>query len=232
MERAFYEFGINTFYWSSPRSRKMGAGLINLAASHRDEIVIILQSYDRFGWTIDRSVRKGLKALETEYADIVLLGWHNRHPPKRLVHEAFELKEKGMVRHVGMSGHKRRLFGEITRQKDSPIDVFMVRYNAAHRGAEEEIFPFLPDEGRQGIMTYTATRWGKLLNPRKMPPGERPMTAAECYRFALTNLDVDLCMAAPRNEEEMITGLTAVREGPLSEDEMARAIRIGNHVHG
>ena len=34
--------------------------------------------------------------------------------------------------------------GEVARRTDSPIDILMVRYNAAHRGAERDVFPLLP----------------------------------------------------------------------------------------
>ena len=40
----------------------------------------------------------------------------------------------------------------------------MVRYNAAHRGAESEVFAAL-GANRQAIIAYTATRWGLLLKP-------------------------------------------------------------------
>jgi len=42
--------------------------------------------------------------------------------------------------------------------------MLMLRYNAAHRGAEKDVFAVLPAE-RPAIVAYTATRWGKLLQP-------------------------------------------------------------------
>ena len=38
---------------------------------------------------------------------------------------------------------------------------------------------------RPGTVSFTATRWGKLLDPKKMPSGEKPLTAADAYRFVL-----------------------------------------------
>jgi aryl-alcohol dehydrogenase-like predicted oxidoreductase len=145
---------------------------------------------------------------------------------------ALKLKERGLVRFLAMSGHNRPLFGETARRAESPIDIFMVRYNAAHRGAEEEIFPHLPEDGGPGVTTYTATRWGKLLDPRKMPPGERPLTAAECYRFVLSHPRVDLCMTGPRSLEEFESGVAALAAGPLDPEERERIRRIGDFVRG
>jgi len=161
-----------------------------------------------------------------------LLGWHNRRPFRKIIDEALKLKEQGLVRFMAMSGHKRRFFGDIARTNDPPIDIFMLRYNAAHTGAEEDIFLHLPTENRPGVTVYTATRWGKLLNPKKMPPGEQPLNAADCYRFVLSNPHVDLCMMGPRNEQEMLEGLKALKQGPLADAEMARIRQIGKYVHG
>jgi aryl-alcohol dehydrogenase-like predicted oxidoreductase len=231
VEKAFHEYGINLF-WDIPRNKGMRDGLRTLVRSHRDKIILVLSSYDHIGITVRRSITKGMKALGIDYVDIALLGWHNWQPPKILIHNALELVDKGLVRFIAMSGHNRRLFGTIAQQTDSPIDIFTVRYNAAHRGAENDIFPHLPAEGAPGLTTYTATCWGKLLNKKKMPPGEHPLTASECYRFVLSDPHVDLCMMGPSTEQEMVEGLSALEGGPLSQEEMARVRRIGDYVHG
>ncbi len=231
IERAYHEYGINYFYWGSRRTEKMGDALRHLVKDHREDMVIVLQSYDHLGWTVKKSVEKGLNALGVECADVVLLGWHNRYPQK-ILSEALKLKERGLVRFIAMSGHKRKTFGAIAQKNDSDIDVFMIRYNAAHTGAEEDIFPHLPADNRPGITIYTATRWGKLLKQKKMPPGEKPLTASDCYRFVLSHPNVDLCIMGPKTEEQMLGGLETLEKGPLSEAEMERVRKIGDYVHG
>jgi aryl-alcohol dehydrogenase-like predicted oxidoreductase len=42
---------------------------------------------------------------------------------------------------------------------------------------------------------------------------------------------VDVCMAGPKNLEEMREALAALQLGPLSEEEMARMQRIGDYIH-
>jgi aryl-alcohol dehydrogenase-like predicted oxidoreductase len=128
-----------------------------------------------------------------------------------------------------MSGHQRRLFPKIAA--DRQFDLFHVRYNAAHRGAENDIFPHLPDENRPGIISYTATRWGQLLNPKKMPPGEPVPAPSDCYRFALSHPAVDVCLCGPRNMDQMQAALPALELGPLDEGDMERMRRIGDYVH-
>ncbi len=232
IEKAYHEHGINYFFWSTPRREAMKTALTNIARKEREKIVIAVQSYDHSGFLNGRAVDKALKALDLDYADILILGWFNSIPGGRILHQCRTMIEKGKIRFVGMSGHKRKTFGALAGMDKSPIDVFMVRYNAAHTGAESDIFPRLKKENRPGVTVYTATSWRKLLKPEKMPPNEAPLRASDCYRFVLSNPNVDLCHFGPASEAEMEEGLTALAKGPLSGEEMTRIRKIGNYVHG
>ena len=51
------------------------------------------------------------------------------------------------------------------------LDLLMIRYNAAHRGAETEIFP-VTDSTSLPVVVYTCLRWGALLQSTPDdPPG-------------------------------------------------------------
>ena len=231
VEKAYHEYGVNYFFWSSPRRKGFKEAVQHLAQTERDKMVIALQTYDHQGLFMRHFVEKGLRALNIDFADVLILGWFNYIPGGRVIDTALKLKEEGKVRFLGMSGHKRPIFGQMAGQADIPIDIFMVRYNAVHRGAESEIFPFLPDENRPGVITYTTTCWSKLLKADKMPIGENPLTSTECYRFALSNPNVNLCLTAPKNRKEMDKALSTLDSVPLSTDEMERIRRIGDLIH-
>jgi len=229
-EEAF-DHGCNYFYLGSGRHRAgMKQAIRNICKrGYRDQLVIALHNYARLGMFTGHAVQKTLQSLGIDAADILILGWHNRRPFNMLLDRAMALKEKGLVKFIGMSGHKRALFPKLA--EDGIFDVFHVRYNAAHRGAEQDVFPLLPGENRPGIVTYTATRWKHLLDPKKMPPGESPLTAAECYRFILSNPAVDVCLSGPANTDQMREAISALEKGPLTPDEMKRIQDIGDHVH-
>jgi aryl-alcohol dehydrogenase-like predicted oxidoreductase len=106
------------------------------------------------------------------------------------------------------------------------LDALMIRYNAAHRGAEKEIFATL-GEDRPGIIAYTATRWGRLLKPAS---GLSPMTAAECYRFSVGNDSVDLALCGAANFDELKADVEGVLSGPLPEERLAAIERFGDAV--
>ena len=79
---------------------------------------------------------------------------------------------------------------------------------------------------------YFTWAWGRLLNPKKMPAGEAPPSAADCYRFALSHPAVDVCMMGARTVGDMRENLRALDLGPLDADEMARIRRVGDHCYG
>jgi aryl-alcohol dehydrogenase-like predicted oxidoreductase len=177
-------------------------------------------------------VERWLKKLELEWVD--LLFQDLRKPPsQKLTEQVGRLREAGKVRLLGMSSHKRPLLGQIASGAvKSPVDFFHVRYNAVHSGAEQEVFPHLPEENRPGVVVFTATCWRKLLKPKLVPAGEAPLTAADCYRFVLSHPDVNVCITAPKTAEQMEDNLKVLDAGPLDEEEMARLRRIGDHIYG
>lgn len=227
--RAF-EAGVNYFFWGSVRTPEMALAIREIARAHRQDLVVVLQVYVRSPFWLARSVEKGLRILGLDQADILLLGWHQQPPAARLLEGVERLRERGLFRFLGISSHKRPLFREFLRV--GRYDVFHLRYNAAHRGAETEIFPFLPPQDAPGIVSFTNTRWGDLLKERNMPSGMRPPTAVDCYRFVLTNPHVHVAICGPKNEREMDQALETLCRGPMDEEELARMRAIGDHVHG
>jgi len=232
IEEAF-ERGCNYFTWGTVlkgRSPHMGQAIRNIVAKgQRGRMVLAMFSYAHWPAMTERLFVRGLKDAGLDHADILILGYFSRRPSRRILDGARRMKERGLVRFIGLSGHNRKLVAALSRE--GLIDVFHIRYNAAHRGAETEIFPFVGGENRPGIINFTATRWGQLMNPKKMPPGEPPATAPDCYRFVLSHPAVDVCMVGAKTEEQMKEDLKVLDLGPMSEDELIRMRRIGDFIH-
>ncbi len=232
-EEAF-EKGCNYFNWGTVvkgRSSKMGEAIKNIArGGKRDKLVLAIISYAHNAYLTESLFKRGFDDLGIEYADVLLLGYFPKRPPQKVIDGAMRMKEKGLVRFIGISSHNRKLFPEL--QKEGLFDIFHIRYNAVHRGAETETFPYITGEDRAGIVSFTATRWKKLLKPKKMPPGELAPSAIDCYRFVLSNPSVDVCLMGAKNMEQMRENLVTLDRGPMTEEELDRMRRIGDHLYG
>jgi aryl-alcohol dehydrogenase-like predicted oxidoreductase len=199
-------------------------------AGKRDGLIVVIQSYSRSAALMEVSYRRALNRLALDHADVLLLGWYKKKPPRRILERAMTMKEKSMFRYLAISSHNRRLFPELLEEE--MFDLFHIRYSGAHRKAETEAFPYLQGSNRPGIVSYTATRWGRLLDQRKMPPGEAAPSASDCYRFVLSHPAVDVCMTGPKNLEQMRHALRTLDLGPLGNEELERMRKIGDYVRG
>ncbi|HEV2245767.1 MAG TPA: aldo/keto reductase [Terriglobia bacterium] len=115
-------------------------------------------------------------------------------------------KQKGRVGLIGLTTHQRKLAAECAREMK--LDLLMIRYNAAHRGAEQDVFPVTERLGLP-VVVYTAQRWGALRRAtRDDPPGFTPPAATEWYRFALAHPAVSVVLMAPNGRQELQENLT------------------------
>lgn len=147
---------------------------------------------------------------------------------KGVQQEMVKLREEGLVRALGVSIHDRSRAGRLAA--DSPLDLLMIRYNAAHPGAEVDIFPNYASR-RPLTVAYTATSWRKLLKRPKGWSGSA-MSAGDCYRFCLTSPHVDVVLCGADTAEHLRENLDALKKGPISSDEEEWMRRFGHAVHG
>ena len=220
---AALERGCNYYNWGTfirGRSREFRKFMQVLSENgKRDKVVLG-----------NRAVHSALRQLHTDYLDTLILGYFPKRPPQRLIDWAQDLKHKGIVRAIGMTTHNRKVVAPLA--KEGVIDYFHIRYNAVHRGAEQDIFPLLPQEKSPGIVTFTATCWGKLLDGTKLPAGFQAPSAGDCYRFVLAHPMVDACMMGVRNLSMLEENLRAIEKGPLCAEELEIMRRIGDHLYG
>ena len=228
VEHAFHN-GVNYLYWGSRRTEAFARALRNLRPE-RDRMVLVLQSYSRMASLIGWSVERALRALRMDYADVLLLGMWGRRPWGSIVDAGRRLRERGLVRRLALSTHRRPLVPELAADPD--FDIFHVRYNAVHRGAEREVFPHLSALDRPGIVSFTATCWGRLLKSSRIPASEIRPTATDCYRFVLTQPLVDVCLTGPASRAHVDQALEALRRGPMDEGELEWMRRVGAAIYG
>lgn len=220
----FFGFGIDV---------QMTRVMQEFLKKERSRCVIATGAYNMvWGYpNLRRSLEKRLRQFGTDYIDIFMfLGvMKGKEFPERAREELYRFRDEGKIGFVGMSCHDRTFAG--TLASGGALDVLMVRYNAAHRGAEKDVFPYVK-EHNPGIISYTATRWTYLLRrPSTWPAGGLVPTAGQCYRFALSHPNVHACLTAPTNIRQLEENLDAVNQGPLSSDEMEFMRKFGDAVY-
>jgi diketogulonate reductase-like aldo/keto reductase/HEAT repeat protein len=206
--------GCNAFFWE-PRYRNLTA-FLRAAGERGARPLVVAGTYHATERAIRTDVRRALRRLRRDRLDLFLVFW--TRSPARLegeVQRALErLVRDGLVRAVGFSTHDRAL---ATRTLgEAPWDAVMVRHSAAHPGAEDHLFGRAADRG-VGVLAFSCTSYGRLLasEPRAGASSVRLPTAAECYRYSLSQPGVTACVSAPRGGRELIENLAALSEPTL-----------------
>ncbi len=229
------ERGVNYWNWCGHEDGLQRA-VRNLGSRRRDVCVAVqfeARAYDEAAREFDTICTK----LGTDYVDVVtyyyvqrMEEWQQIMEPRRGAHRLLtELKRAGAVRMIGLTTHNRRLAAELAR--GGALDLLMVRYNAAHRGAERDVFPVTRAMGLP-VVVFTALRWGHLIRPLPGNGRDRPLSAVECYRYALSHPDVAVVLMAPGNRRELMENLTLLDDWrPVTYQERARIEAYGRLVY-
>lgn len=232
---AAFEAGVNFFFFYDLGRADFVAEVARLARRNRDEVILASGSGGRDAASVERDLAGILEALDTQVVDLFFTEYVcPSDDPETIfavggVLDALcEMKERGAVRYAGASAHDRPLSCRLLH--DGRVDVLMHRFNMAHRGALDEVFPAAAETGVP-LVAFTATRWGSLMEGHASWDGDPP-TAADCYRYALTQPAVELVLASPLAVAELRQDLEAMHRSPMSTAERHRWERYGDLVYG
>lgn len=202
----------------------------------RKSVVVCAQFGARSAVDAAAELKSALEALGTDYIDILTMyyvetpdEWDEITSPGGAIQYLRDAKRDGVVRRLGITSHQRKLAARIV--ESGHLDLVMIRYNAAHRGAEREVFPATQSLGLP-VIAYTALRWGALLRPTiDDPPGYAVPRAPDWYRFVLQHPAVAVTLAAPQSRAELEEDLQVLEAtGPLGESEYAALAEHGERV--
>ena len=219
--------------------------------SDRDRVVVAWQIQSDTADGARRELEEALCELGTDHIDLVTLyyvesesEWINLASPGGAYEALAEAKAAGQIRMIGLTSHQRSMAANISTgvilpdvpanglDKARPLDVLMLRYNAAHRGADQDVFP-ITKRMEIPVIVYTCLRWGALMKSTPDDPeGYDPPPAREWYRYALTNPSVAVALMAPNERHELDENLRLIDDwhGP-SPDEMEAMRLHGNRVY-
>lgn len=207
--------GVNYLNWCG-YADGMSQAMRELGPRRRD-VFLAVQFNARSAEPARRELDELLTECGTDYFDVVTYyyvehrdEWEQIHAPGGAAETLEVARQGGVVRSIGVTTHQRPLAAEMARS--GRLDMLMVRYNAAHRGVEREVFPVCRELGLP-VVTYTGLRWGALLRPTpEDPPDFEPPGAAEWYRFVLAHPDVTVGLMAPNDRSELEEDLSLLEE--------------------
>jgi aryl-alcohol dehydrogenase-like predicted oxidoreductase len=227
---ALDEGGMQYVFWT-PRMKAATEPLRR--ALRRDRERFVVASGPTTAWWsggIRKAVDRSRTLLDIDQLDVLQIFWLGRTSrwTPAVAAELEALRDEGAVRAIGISIHDRERAAELART--TSLDLLMIRYNAAHPGAEKDIFPHLP-ESRHTVVAYTATCWRRLLKRPKGWEGNVP-TAGDCYRFCLSSPHIDVVLTGPKTVAQLRENLAALERGPMEADEMAWMRDFGSQAYG
>jgi predicted aldo/keto reductase-like oxidoreductase len=225
--------GINFLNWH-PIPNGLSKAVSGLGR-RREDVAVCVQFEARTAKDAESELAEILRELNTEYVDVLTFyyvesnsQWDEITGPGGSLDYCRRACEQGKVRLLGLTSHQRPLAASIART--GLLDLLMVRYNAAHRGAETDVFPVTQDLNMP-VIAFTCLRWGALLERTpEDPPGFRVPRAPDWYRFVLRHPAVTVALTAPHDREELEENLQVLTGGELSEAEYREVAEHGRRV--
>ena len=179
---------------------------------------------------IQYEVEQMLDQLETDHLDVANFyyvehdkEWKEIMAPFGAFEGLRELQDEGKVKMIGLTTHQRYLAAQVL--DENHLDLLMIRYNAAHRGAEEIIFP-ATEGSKTPVVAFTALRWKDLL--KKTPEDPINFTlppVKEWYRFSLSHPAVSIVLSAPDNRNELLKNLELLADWRLPTAKESKLLR-------
>lgn len=221
---AAYRAGINFFFltadmhWPLYEGARQGLrALLRSARDVRRKVVVSVVSYVTQPEFCNAPFIEVLNAVpELEHVDVAVIGgsYANDFLSR---HDVYRSGRPGGMTALGATFHERSL--AVTAVNQKLVDIAFIRYNSAHAGAEQDVFPLL-DRNRTsrlfGFKSTSAYLGPEELSALNVPKQNWRPTMTDHYRFALRPPQIDgiLCSL---DEPAHVTALgRALRQPPLT----------------
>ena len=237
-----YEAGREEAVKALRRAYEGGINYFDLAAGHGDSFPIYGEALSEvrenifyqihfgadytsgdYGWTLDletvkRSVDWMLRELKTDYIDYGFIhcqdefsDWEE-YQKNGIYDYILQLKQKGIVRHIGLSSHTPKVINRILDEAE--VDMLMFSVNPAYDYGQgeyaygeaeerEKIFQRCEKEGI-GISVMKPFSGGQLLDNKTSPFG-KALTVHQCLKYILDKPGVLVALTGAQSVKEVET---------------------------
>src|SRR5262245_44590453 len=142
--------GVNFLNWQGlaegPAGGDAYCSAVASLGADRPSVVVCAQFGARNAADAAAELKLVLAALGTDYIDVLTLyyveqsaEWEEITAPGGALPYLRDAQRDGVVRRLGVTSHQRPLAAAMAAS--GLLDLIMIRYNAAHRGAERDVFP-------------------------------------------------------------------------------------------
>ena len=228
-ERGFeeaFERGIRLYFWE-PIYLTQTRFFASLPPSKKSDVAMCCGTFEASVRGLRRDVEKALRAMGLEQLGVFFVFWvrDRERLSDELLREMERMRAEGMVDTFGVSTHSR----ELARGFIEEWPAVMVRHNAAHRGVESDVFPYV-DHGRSALITFSNLCYGRMIS--ELPDWhEAPPSARDAYRYTLSHDAVSACWSAPSTVAQLRENLSALDAGPMGEEELERMRAYGRALY-
>jgi len=139
--------------------------------STRKQVVIAAQFEARSAFDAEREFDRMLGELKLDWIDVLTLyyvesqsEWDEIVAPGGAWEYLAGQKQRGRLKMIGVTSHQREPAARWAQT--GKLDLLMVRYNAAHRGAERDVFP-VAKALKIPVVTFTAYGGKRFCAPRR-----------------------------------------------------------------
>lgn len=227
---AAVEAGINFFFlttdmhWPLYDATRRGLrALFRGRPSVRDEVVVAAACYPTqpdFNTTPFEELVDALPGLDR--VDVALMGgsygsdFMARYP----VYVRHRAMRHAGIRAIGATFHDRGAVAPAVNH--GLLDIAFTRYNPAHPGAREDLFPRLDRPASTPLFNFTNSM-GYVEPARRaalgVPADVWQPAPEDCHRFALSRPELAGVLCAPATPRRLHRIIDALARGPLSTDE-------------
>ena len=264
------ELGIN-FIDTAPAYGTEGVVGRALQSVPRDKVVVATKSSVRRNgewWSPERmvaSLDNSLRLLGTDYVDVFNLHGvepqHYDYALNTLVPALTEQKQKGKIRHIGLTENPIVDFTNETLKralKDPVWEVFMVGFHMMHQGARRNVFPLTREKGVGTLLMFAVRsifadpprvaremqelaakglvdKWlGESDDPLGflVHEGGAANMIEAAYRFARHEPGVDVVLFGTGDAAHLRTNVASLLKPPLPEADRAKLAALFGHLTG
>lgn len=155
---------------------------------------------------LKQTVEASLKRLQTDYLDVFYIHFPDEKTSKNEAVSALkELKDAGKINAIGVSNFSLEQLKEANQ--DGYVDVIQSEYNLLKRGAEEELLPYVVEQGLSLIPYFplaSGLLTGKYRADTEIPESRKknPLFQGETYRANIRKIE-KLRVIAERKQAEV-----------------------------